>query len=87
MCLANTVQCSQSESFIEGSAEQVACEYLMSWGIDFAVNANDLCPTERQVEVRITTDASEAALLDIFGFFNGHTLAANVSMRREADCE
>ena len=85
--LANTVHCSQSESLIEGSAEQVACEYLMSWGIDFAVDANDLCPAERQVEVQITADASDAALLDIFGFFNGRTLTADVAMRREAACE
>ena len=83
----NTVHCSQSEILIEGSAEQIACEYLMSWGIDFAVNANDLCPAERQVEVQITADASDAALLDIFGFFNGRMITVDVAMRREAVCD
>ncbi len=84
--LAGEVRCDQIGSEGEGSAEQIACQYLNTWGGDFVVRASDFCPAERRVEVRITTDGSAAALLDVFGFFDGHTLAAEVAMRREQAC-
>lgn len=84
--LAGEVHCDQVDAAAVGFAEYVACQYLSSWGTDFVVAASDLCPVERRVEVRITTDASGAALLDVFGFFDGHTLAAEVAMRREQAC-
>lgn len=80
------VTCSQPEAAIDGSAEKTACAYLVTWGTGFVVEATDFCPAAREVEVRISTDASNVALLDIFGFFEGRTLAAEVNMRREQAC-
>jgi len=80
------VQCNSDEAAIVGSAEYVACAYLTFWGTDFTVNASDECPADDQATVRITLDASQAALMDIFGFFDDKTLAAEVSMRKEDPC-
>ncbi len=80
------VACSQPEAAVAGSAEATACAYLVTWGNDFVVDATDFCPASREVAVRISTDASNAALLDIFGFFEGRTLAAEVNMRKEQSC-
>ena len=80
------IHCLQAEAQIPGSAEKVACDYLNTWGTNFLIDVTDRCPAERIVDVNIRTDAANAALLDIFGFFNGRTLEADVSMRREAQC-
>ncbi len=60
--------------------------YLTFWGTDFTVNASTDCPAEDKATVQITLDASQAAVMDVFGFFNGKTLSAEVSMRKEDDC-
>ena len=80
------VQCDSTEAQIVGSAEYVACTYLTFWGTDFTVNASTDCPAEDKATVQITLDASQAAVMDVFGFFNGRTLSAEVSMRKEEDC-
>ena len=80
------VRCDSQEAAIVGSAEYVACTYLTFWGTLFLVDAGDGCPAEDRATVRITVDASEAALMDIFGFFNDKTLAAEVTMRKEDPC-
>ena len=80
------VQCDSTEAQIAGSAEYIACAYLTFWGTDFTVNASTNCPAEDKATVQITLDASQAALMDVFGFFNGKTLSAEVSMRKEVDC-
>ena len=41
---------------------------------------------EDEAEVEITLDASQAALMDIFGFFDGKMLTAELSMRKEDRC-
>lgn len=81
-----SVTCDSEEADIVGSAEYIACTYLTFWGTDFTVNASDECPVEEQATVRITVDASQAALMDIFGFFQDKTLSAEVSMRKEDPC-
>ena len=59
---------------------------------DFTVDASDDCldpfvvDDEKAATVEITLDASQAAVMDVFGFFNGKTLSAEVSMRKEDDC-
>jgi len=83
---SGSVTCDSAEAAIVGSAEYVACTYLTFWGTDFTVNASDACPAEEQATVRITLDASQAALMDIFGFFQDKTLSAEVSMRKEDPC-
>ncbi len=83
---AGAVQCDSTEAQIVGSAEYVACAYLTFWGTDFTVNASTDCPAEDKATVQITLDASQAAVMDVFGFFNGKTLSAEVSMRKEDDC-
>lgn len=80
------VACDSPEAAIVGSAEYVACAYLTFWGTEFTVDAGDDCPAEDRATVRITLDASQAALLDIFGFFQGKTLSAEVTMRKENPC-
>jgi len=81
-----TVSCDSDEAAIEDSAEYIACAYLIFWGTDFLVDASDECPAEDKATVRISVDASQAALMDIFGFFEGKTLSAEVTMRKEDAC-
>ena len=81
-----TVSCDSDEAAIEDSAEYIACAYLIFWGTDFLVDASDECPAEDKATVRISVDASQAALMDIFGFFEGKTLTAEVTMRKEDAC-
>ncbi len=81
-----TVSCGSDEAAIEDSAEYIACAYLTFWGTDFLVDASDECPTDDKATVRISVDASQAALMDIFGFFEGKTLTAEVTMRKEDAC-
>jgi hypothetical protein len=80
------VQCDSPQAQVVGSAEYIACTYLTFWGTDFTVNASTSCPAEDKATVEISLDASQAAVMDIFGFFNGKTLSAEVSMRKEDDC-
>ncbi len=83
---AGAVQCDSTAAQVVGTAEYVACIYLTFWGTDFTVNASTDCPAEDKATVQITLDASQAAVMDVFGFFNGKTLSAEVSMRKEDDC-
>ncbi len=83
---AGAVQCDSTAAQVVGAAEYVACAYLTFWGTDFTVNASTDCPAEDKATVQITLDASQAAVMDVFGFFNGKTLSAEVSMRKEDDC-
>ena len=80
------VQCDSAQAQVVGTAEYVACSYLTFWGTDFTVNASTDCPIDDKATVEITLDASQAAIADVFGFFNGKTLTAEVSMRKEDTC-
>ena len=86
-CTGATVDC--DATITAGTAEDFACTYLANWQVDFEVavevdpSGTDSC--ELLVTVTLP-DASEAALADIFGFFDGRTLTADVTMREEAVC-
>lgn len=81
---SGSVQC---DSVVPGTAEEAACDYLTFWGTDFIINASNDCPTTSpKATVQISLDASQAALIDIFGFFDGKTLNAEVSMRQWTNC-
>ncbi len=69
------------------TAENYACTYLVDWPVGFLVEA-DFCtfPGDRDVIVTVTVPAEQVALADIFGFFDGMTLTAEVIMRREETC-
>lgn len=74
------------------AVEQVACDYLTDWTITFNVTATECDPVElgidpnfRDVTVLITTIASDAFMVDLWGLFSGN-LEAEVTMRREAAC-
>ena len=66
------------------AAEKFACDYLTDWAITFKVTATE-CVTDREVTVAITTLASDAFMVDLWGFFSGD-LEAKVTMRREMPC-
>ncbi len=80
------VSCTNVQATTSGTAENYACTYLADWPIDFLVEADLLCPGNRDVIVTVTVPAAQAALGDVFGFFDGTTLSAEVVMRREAAC-
>ena len=83
---------------VQRTAENVACTWfapvapaaIFVHDVDCWADGtgNALCsqdPIECSVVVRVSVDGSEAAILDIFGFF-GVTLNATVEMRREEEC-
>ncbi len=80
------VSCSSVQATTPGTAENYACTYLADWPVSFEVDADVLCPANRDVIVTVTVPAEEAALADVFGFFDGRTLTAEVVMRREEAC-
>ena len=69
-------------------AESYACDYLVNWPVSFEVTADMVgtCPGDRDVVVTVTVPAEEVALADVFGFFAGRTLTAEVFMRPEDVC-
>ena len=79
------VRCDEAPAQVLGTAENHACTSLPGWGSTFTIDARELCP-ELNVMVRITADASTAAVTDIFGFFGSRNLAAEIVMRNEMDC-
>ncbi len=75
------------------AAEKIACDYLADWAIEFKVTATACAPgvlpsdpSYRNATVLITTIASDAFMVDLWGFFSGD-LEAEVTMRREAACK
>jgi hypothetical protein len=86
---SGVVQCDAAAPPVDDekeSAEYIACSYLTIWGTDFTVDASWDCPAEDKATVEITLDASQAAVMDVFGFFNGKELTAKVTMRKEDAC-
>lgn len=84
-CTGATVVC--SDPITGGTVEDYACTYLANWPVSFQVEAGP-DPTDCS-ELTVTVelpDASEAALADVFGFFDGRTLSAEVVMREEGAC-
>ncbi len=80
------VSCANVQATTPGTAEYYACTYLADWPVGFTVDADSLCPANRDVIVTVAVPADQVALADVFGFFAGKTLTAEVVMRREAAC-
>ncbi len=77
------VTCTSAQALDTTTAEFRACTYLVDWPNFLVTAATGVCP---EVIVTVTVPAEEVALGDIFGFFNGRTLTAEVIMRQEAAC-
>ncbi len=84
-CTGATVTC--GAPITGGTVEDYACTYLADWPVNFQVEAGPDATdcSELTVTVRLP-DASTAALGDVFGFFDGSTLSAEVAMREEGPC-
>ncbi len=84
-CAGATVTC--GAPITVGTVEDYACTYLADWPVNFQVEAEPDATdcSELTVTVRLP-NASTAALGDVFGFFNGRTLSAEVVMREEGAC-
>ncbi len=84
-CTGATVAC--GDPITSGTVEDYACTYLADWPVNFQVEAEPDATdcSELTVTVRLP-DASVAALGDVFGFFDGRTLSAEVVMREEGAC-
>ncbi len=86
-CTGATVDC--DAAITAGTAEDYACTYLANWQVDFEV-AVQVDPSGTDCSELVVTvtlpNASEAALADVFGFFDGRTLTADVTMREEEVC-
>ncbi len=84
-CTGATVVC--GDPITGGTVEDYACTYLADWPVNFQIEAKPAATdcSELTVTVRLP-DASTAALGDVFGFFDGRTLSAEVVMRDEGAC-
>ena len=80
------VVCGSAEAQVVNSAESVACDYLAFWGAQFTILVQSACPTDPKATVLISTPAPGAAVMDVFGFFEGKALQAAITMRRESGC-
>ncbi len=80
-----------------GTPEEIACDSFVQMAQGFiTVEAADCCATptpalcppldDRAVVVRVEVAGSEAAILDVFGFFTDVNMNATVEMRREEEC-
>jgi len=81
--LGTPVTCTSAQALDATTAEFRACAYLADFANFLVTAATGVCP---EVSVTVTVPAEEVALGDVFGFFNGRTLTAQVVMRQEAAC-
>ncbi len=89
------IACAIAPAQIAGrdTAEYIACRRLPGWA-DFTIDASEgVCPAPPappgqhvDVTVVVSVGGTQAALSDIFGFFAGRTLSAEVIMRKEEEC-
>ncbi len=77
------VTCTSAQALDVTTAEFRACAYLANFADFLVTAATGVCP---EVIVTVTVPAEQVALGDVFGFFNGRTLTAEVVMRQEAAC-
>ena len=80
---SSEIGCNDPTPPAAGTAEGTACAYLANWA-NFKVTADSpACP---ELRVLVTVNAEEVALGDVFGFFTGRDLSAEVTMRQEEAC-
>ncbi|MGH6953852.1 MAG: TadE family protein [Alphaproteobacteria bacterium] len=67
------------------SAEDVACDYLVNWGLNFTLAATEPAPADpvRDVTMAISVPLADATPIDILGIFTSGNLRANAVMRKE----
>ncbi len=80
------VACSSSTAQTAGNAEEIACSHLPALGFEYTVNVSILCPTTPNVVAVVTADAEDAAMADIYGFFDDSPMRASLTMRMQATC-
>ena len=84
-CTSATVLC--SSTITGGTAEDYACTYLANWSAAFQVEAGPSLTDCSELTVTVSLpNASDVALADVFGFFDGRALEAEVTMREEDTC-
>ena len=87
------IACAIAPAQIAGrdTAEYIACRRLPGWA-DFTIDASEgVCNAANSgqhvdVTVVVSVGGAQAALSDIYGFFAGRNLAAEVIMRKEEVC-
>jgi hypothetical protein len=86
MCFdGSPVQCGGQ---IPNYVEDFACSYLSDWAPTFEVTVSETDSVDgTDMEVTIRTDMGAAAIVDLFGIFQGRTLSANAVLRREYEPE
>lgn len=68
--------------------EDFACSYLSDWPSTFHIAVSETNTVDgTDMHVAITTDMGAAAIVDLFGIFQGRTLSANTILRREYEPE
>ncbi len=79
----NSVACANATN---GSAEDIACDSLVNFGLSFTVKARQPDPSDpndTDVSVEITVPARDASFLDVLGLFGTENLQVRVIMRKE----
>ncbi len=82
--LPASVTCSDA-TVVTGTAEEVACGRLVSWGFDYAVEATRDCANSI-VSIEVSVAGSDAALGDVFGILENTDLRSETTMRDETGC-
>ena len=92
----NSVPCSDPQVVV-GTPEEIACDSFVQVAqglitveaVDCCIMpAGALCPPvdDRSVVVKISVLGPDAAILDIFGFFEGVVMSSTTEMRRDEEC-
>ena len=86
MCFdGGAVQCGSQTS---NHVEDYACSYLSDWQPTFHVTVSETDTADgTDMQVAIETDMGAAAIVDLFGIFQGRTLSAHTILRREYESE
>lgn len=74
-----------STALTSTQVEYYACQGLPTWAA-FTVTATESCTSPASVTVRVTADASAAALADVFSIFAGKTLTVQSNMMKQGTC-
>jgi Flp pilus assembly protein TadG len=84
---ARTMAVVQGSTASQG--QSIATQYLTGYPETFIYNIRDHCldsPQIQDVTVAITTDGAAASLINFMHMFDGTTLSASVTMRKESAC-
>lgn len=82
--LSAGVTCSDS-TVVAGTAEEVGCSRLVSWGFDHSIEATRDCANST-VSVEVSVAGSDAVLADVFGILGSTEFRSETTMRDETNC-